>query len=555
MPLPALPTLAVSPTLFPFLSLSLFLSSALALSTEPHCSVCIVGGGVSGLAAACALADSGTTSGSISDAAAAGGGVVLLEAASVPGGRVRTDRTEDGYILDAGFAVFLEGYPLSRRLLDYDRLDLRRFDPGALVVRHQGGGPAAAAAAAGEGDPPALSLGRVADPLRQPGRLLDALLSPVGSLLDKARLAPLLLHVRTSTVADLFQEKETDALSCLRGRWGFSEAFVGEFLAPFLEGIYLCPLERQSSRMFHFVFKMFSEGEAALPRAGIGAVAEQLTAKAARGGPGPGLEVEIRTDSPVASISVVRGEAKDDGDGPAEFEVQVEGGPSVRAESVIVAADVRAARRLLSGAGFEGLGEEDGDPEPVDRSVGCLYYGFQGPAPIDEPILVLNGMGDGERGSANSPINNACFPSVVSDTYAPKGCHLCSVTVLQGTMDAFEGRHGDLDRAVRRQLAEWFPAHAEAISDPALWDLKAVQHIRGAQPAQYACPYPASANGGRAADQFRGRTLPRGVFVAGDHHATASLNGALESGVNAARASHEFFTKKEMKKKEGSSDD
>ena len=123
------------------------------------------------------------------------------------------------------------------------------------------------------------------------------------------------------------------------------------------------------------------------------------------------------------------------------------------------------------------------------------------------------------------------------------------------SMDAFEGRHGDLDRAVRRQLAEWFPAHAEAISDPALWDLKAVQHIRGAQPAQYACPYPASANGGRAADQFRGRTLPRGVFVAGGHHATASLNGALESGVNAARASHEFFTKKEMKKKEGSSDD
>ena len=39
------------------------------------------------------------------------------------------------------------------------------------------------------------------------------------------------------------------------------------------------------------------------------------------------------------------------------------------------------------------------------RSVGCVYYGFEGPAPVEEPILVLNGMKDAN----DDPVNNICF--------------------------------------------------------------------------------------------------------------------------------------------------
>lgn len=61
------------------------------------------------------------------------------------------------------------------------------------------------------------------------------------------------------------------------------------------------------------------------------------------------------------------------------------------------------------------------------------------------------------------------------------------------------------------------------------------QQIPKAQPSQYKGPFPASINGGRPCNTFRGKELPAGLFVCGDHMATATLNGAVESGVNAGK--------------------
>ncbi|MGA0060087.1 MAG: FAD-dependent oxidoreductase, partial [Planctomycetota bacterium] len=48
------------------------------------------------------------------------------------GGRVRTDVVE-GFRLDRGFQVLQTAYPEARRALDYGALELRPFEPGALV--------------------------------------------------------------------------------------------------------------------------------------------------------------------------------------------------------------------------------------------------------------------------------------------------------------------------------------------------------------------------------------------------------------------------------------
>ena len=98
----------------------------------------------------------------------------------------------------------------------------------------------------------------------------------MGTLGDKVRVLPLLYHVFKAPVEELFGEEETSTLVALKERWGFSDQFVCQFFEPFLGGIYLAPLEEQSSRMFHFIFKMFAEGSACLPEGGMSAVGEQV---------------------------------------------------------------------------------------------------------------------------------------------------------------------------------------------------------------------------------------------------------------------------------------
>src|SRR5579872_3319650 len=61
---------------------------------------------------------------------------MVLEASDGPGGRVRTDVTPSGFRLDRGFQVLFTAYPVSRRHLSLARLELQRFDPGAIIARN-----------------------------------------------------------------------------------------------------------------------------------------------------------------------------------------------------------------------------------------------------------------------------------------------------------------------------------------------------------------------------------------------------------------------------------
>ena len=454
---------------------------------EEVAAVCVIGGGVSGLVAATEAAE-----------ILKGDKVILLEANQAVGGRVRSETTKDGFVLDRGFAVFIEEYPFSKKLLDFETLKLKKFLPGALVkLKGQ------------------KQLARVSDPLRQPQDILGALLSPVGSLGDKFALVPLIFHCRTTDVEDIFLEEESDTLTALRETWGASDTILDRFFKPFLEGIYLAPLEEQSSRMFEFVFKMFSEGAATLPQGGMGAVSRQLAEKAKEVG------VEIRTKWPVKELSQTN-------DG---FLVKTRGNDLILAKSVICATEGPVALELISQ--IRGFESPLTLPKQPQRSVGCLYYSFKGEPPVTEPILILSGMG-GDRGSTKHPINNVCFPSVVNKGYAPEGTHLCSVTVLESTLGKFRGHEGELETNVRLELATWFPDFRDDILFN--WQLKKIYEIKNAQPGQLKGPFPANVYGGRDCDKFLRKQLPKALFVCGDHMATATLNGALESGVNAGIA-------------------
>jgi phytoene dehydrogenase-like protein len=420
-------------------------------------------------------------------------------------------------VLDRGFAVFIEEYPVAKQVLNYTKLELGSFLPGALVKLKD-----------------EKRLARVSDPLRDPLSIVDALIAPVGTFADKVYIAPLLYHVRSKTVQELFDEHETDTYTCLREKWGFGTDIIDRFFKPFLEGIYLAPLEEQSSRMFHFVFKMFSEGAATLPAGGIGAVSRQLEQKARDAG------VEIRTNQVVNDIH-----RKDE-----RIMVHLkDSSKTICAHSVVLATDGHVAKKMLSSMdGYESLTKV---PENPQRAVGCLYYGFNTSLPVSDPILILSGYCE-ERGTEQNPINNVCFPSAVSKRYAPEGCNLCSVTVMKEVMEAYKGRYKELDEVVRKELCDWFPFEKDDIINS--WELKGTYYIRNAQPAQLSGPIAANINGGRDCNLFAGTKLPPGIVVCGDHMATATLNGALESGINAgkeaakvAKAAEYEHSKKESK--------
>jgi len=288
------------------------------------------------------------------------------------------------------------------------------------------------------------------------------------------------------------------------------------------------------------------------------AVSDQLGRKA------EGLGVEVRLGSRAVSINSLIG---DNGDSRGEYLIEVDSKidgkrNAVCAKSIIIATDFKVTRTLLQNMdNGSNLEQRRTKPLPTlpQRSVGCIYYAFRSPAPLSDPILVLNGEGsqNGRRNTKDFPINNVCFPSVVHRNYAPDGYELCSVSILENALSGHATTtrvggdggddHASLDAAVRRQLSSWFPDFAANIMDESKWVRKGVYVVNNAQPAHYGkkgddgslC---ANVHGGRDCSAFQGEAMPGGLFVCGDHMATSTFNGALESGVNAGDAAGNFLS-------------
>jgi phytoene dehydrogenase-like protein len=404
--------------------------------------VVVVGAGVAGLCCARELH-------------AAGLDVLVLERGDAPGGRVRTDAV-DGFLLDRGFQVLLTAYPEARRVLDFEPLGLRPFESGALVRRDG-------------------RFSRIADPFRHPVQALESLRAAPGSVPDKLRVARLRRRLSRGSINEILTAPQVTTAEALR-REGFSSELVEAFFRPFLGGIFLDPSLETSSRLFAFVFKLFSEGKAVLPAAGMQAIPRQL----AEGLP----EAAVRYGATVESV------------GPGH--VVLAGGERLEAASVVVAADGPEAARLTGAV-----------EAPAPRAVTTLHYAAEA-SPVGEPILVLNGEGAG-------PVNDLCVPSDVAPSYAPPGAALVSATVLGIPPLDDEA----LDGAVRDQLRGWFGAQVDD------WRLLRALRIPFALPAQ---PPAVLATADRPV------RLREGLFVCGDHRDTASLQGAMVSGRRAAAA-------------------
>ncbi|MCC5805889.1 MAG: FAD-dependent oxidoreductase [Opitutales bacterium] len=364
-----------------------------------RCQTIIIGGGMSGLACARALEQ-------------ANHDWMLFEASDRVGGRVKTDCT-DGFLLDHGFQVLLTAYPEARALLNYEALSLRAFAPGARVRTEAG-------------------WTRVGDPSRRPSDLLPTLFSPAGSPRDKLSILGWRRELAGMDVGTILAAPEETAESALRRR-GFSETMLASFLRPFFRGIFLDPGLTRSSRLLDFVFKMFAEGDAALPAEGMEAIPRQLAAH---------LPVNrIRCNQPAAAID--------------RRTVILADGQTLGAENIVVATEADAACRLLPGL-----------DAPPSFGVWCDHFRASA-LPPHAAYLHLCGKGR---------INNIAVPSAVQPGYAPRGTHLVSVTSLDE--HPVRAIHDELTAAFGPHATEWEHIHRRHI--PA-----ALPARRSLEPAAY----------------------------------------------------------------------
>ena len=325
--------------------------------------VVIIGAGLAGLVAARVLEQHGMSP-------------LLLEASDGVGGRVRSDIV-DGFVLDRGFQVLLTAYPEIHRHLDIPALDLRPFEPGALVWRK------------GKGHV-------VGDPFRRPTTLLSTSTSPIGTIGDKMRIAAFRARLMRSDARDLMRADDKPTVDALR-EMGFSQQIIDRFFTPLVGGIQLDPGLTTSRRMFDVIFRTLATGDSAVPAAGMGAISEQLVRSLAT--------TRVSLNSPVASVSPGR--------------VVLENGHVVAATNIVVATEGPVASRLLD------------LPEVRSRAAGCVY--FAAPvSPVKGAYVVLDGHGEG-------PVLNVAVMSNVSPQYAPHGQHLVAAAlpgVCEGDLEA-----------------------------------------------------------------------------------------------------------------------
>jgi protoporphyrinogen oxidase len=305
--------------------------------------------------------------------------------------------------------------------------------------------------------------------------------SRVGTFLDKVKVFTLTQELKKKSSEEIFAEPSLPTHEYLK-KYGFSDAIITNFFRPFFRGIFLEKDLETSSRMFEFVFKMFSQGYAAVPAKGMGQIPEMIK--------GQLQTTEIRLNTPVASVEGGK--------------ILLADGTQLEADRIIVAVQPDLLMKQL-----------EGQFAPA-RKVINLYFA----APksfLGRPMI---GLITGQR-----VINNLVFMEDVSKDYVPAGKSLLSVTVLDTELtdkELIKAVQGELEEISGTKVDQFKHLKTYLIPHalPQVVDLK------------FSIPFTEC----KVLDQ---------VFLAGDYLLHGSINAAMTSGRTAAEAVIHSFSERE----------
>lgn len=313
---------------------------------------------------------------------------------------------------------------------------------------------------------------RVADPRREPSWAIPSLLARIGSPVSLARFGAYAVSRAVRSVESLCRDPDVTTEEALR-QAGVDRSLMEQLLRPFLSGVLL---ESELSTSRHFldvVLKSFINGTPGVPALGMQRIPEQLA-----------VGLDVRLGHGVASVDART--------------VNVIDGDARSADAVIVATNPSTAARLIPDIAA-----------PQGNSVTTWYY-----RPDCAPEELADGQAvlilDGDR---RGPLVNTVVLTHAAPDYAPAGSALVSASALGVRQSPAD------ETAVREHLAWLYGRPTTG------WELIASYPIPYALPAM-AVPF---------ALQRPVRTA-NGVYVAGDHRDTSSIQGALVSGRRAAGA-------------------
>ena len=257
-------------------------------------------------------------------------------------------------------------------------------------------------------------------------------------------------------------------------RVGFRPTFIERFLRPFFGGVFLDESLDVPADRFLETLHRFSTGFAELPEGGMQGVAEAMADP---------IREFIELDARVESIEPGVG-------------VTLVDGRRVESPTLVLATEHDVTRGLLEGT--DGMDSDHGWSGTT-----AVHFISDRPA-VTEPIIALNGSGVGA-------LNLVCSPSSVSPGYAPAGSQSILASMRPG------------NRALGTVDVEQVRSEAGMVLgvDASGWRHVTTMSIPRALPAT--TPSELTAEG------------PAGVHVVGDWMGHPSIEGAVRSGIRAAK--------------------
>lgn len=324
----------------------------------------------------------------------------------------------------------------------------------------------------------------LADPIRDPRAALAALSCPEVTLTDKLRTLLLRRRLQRTPFGEIFTGTDRAIAAELR-RLGFSDAYIAHFARPFFGAITQDPRLDSSKQLFEYIFKALTLGAIGVPAAGMGAITQQLASRATAAG--TTIHTGRRVDEVTArgAHAVIRTRAGGD-----------------RVDAAVVATDPQTAATLLPST-----------PVPTEtRSTITQHYALPaGGLPETAGRIILDVTGGDP--AVVVPM------SQVAPTYAPADAELLVASFIDTPLDTPTEA---LAAATTASLGAWYPERSFA-------ELRvlATDRIADAQPVQPP---------GFAARRPEVTAPPAPVVVAGAVTHWASIEGAIASGLEAARA-------------------